>query len=143
MTKRDQSTLAKYLAKIERRTALSPEAHDAFLAMPKVDHDYPRYRDIVKEGDRPERATFVESGLVSRYKTLRSGARQIMSFHIPGDLVDLQSAVIMVADHGVHTHSAVRAVSVAHSDILSLAAHYPEIARAFWFDTLIDAAIFR
>jgi CRP-like cAMP-binding protein len=66
-----------------------------------------------------------------------------MSFHIPGDLVDLQSALVVVADHGVRTHTATQIVTVAHADILNLAAHYPEIARAFWFDTLIDAAIFR
>jgi CRP-like cAMP-binding protein len=36
-----------------------------------------------------------------------------------------------------------RIVTVAHADILNLAAHYPEMARAFWFDTLMDAAIFR
>jgi CRP-like cAMP-binding protein len=85
MPDQDSPSLAKYLAKLERRALLSPEAREAFLAMPKQARDYAPYRDIVREGDRPTRASFIESGLISRYKTLRSGARQIMSFHIPGD----------------------------------------------------------
>lgn len=136
-------TLSKYLAKIERRTPLSPPAREAFLALPGELHDFAAYRDIIREGERPHRASFVESGLVSRYKTLRDGARQIMSFHIPGDLVDLHSALIVIADHGVRTHCVTRTVTVGHADLLRLAARYPELGRAFWFDTLIDAAIFR
>lgn len=138
-----QPTLTKYLAKIERRTPLSAPAREAFLSMPGQLHDFGSYRDIIREGERPVRASFVESGLVSRYKTLRDGARQIMSFHIPGDLVDLHSALIVIADHGVRTHCVSRTVTVAHADLLSVAAHFPELGRAFWFDTLIDAAIFR
>jgi CRP-like cAMP-binding protein len=143
MSSQDSPSLSRYLDKMERRAPLSPAAREAFLALPKQVREYEAYRDIVREGDRPVRASFVESGLVSRYKTLRNGARQIMSFHIPGDLVDLQSALIVVADHGMRAHGNVRTITVAHHDLLNLAADFPEIARAFWFDTLIDAAIFR
>ena len=136
-------TLAKYLEKIERRSPLSSSARDAFLSMPGEMQEFAPYRDIIREGDRPQRTAFVDTGLVSRYKTLRDGARQIMSFHIPGDLVDLQSALVVIADHGVRSHCITRIVTVAHEDILRVATHYPEIGRAFWFDTLIDAAIFR
>ncbi|WP_353204074.1 Crp/Fnr family transcriptional regulator [Sphingomonas sp.] len=136
-------TLSKYLAKIERRVPLSLPAREAFLSMPAEIQDFVAYRDIVKEGDRPHRAFFVDKGLVSRYQTLRGGERQIMSFHIAGDLVDLHSALVVIADHGVRTHCATRIVTVAHADILRAAANYPELGRAFWFDTLCDAAMFR
>lgn len=136
-------TLAKYLAKIERRLPLSIPAREAFLSMPGEVRSFPAYRDIIREGERPDRASFVESGLVSRYKTLRNGARQILSFQIAGDLVDLQSALVVIADHGVRSHCATRIVTVGHGDILRAAANYPELGRAFWYDTLLDAAIFR
>lgn len=138
-----QPALAKYVLKLERRTPLSDAARAAFLGIPSVTKKLSAYRDIVREGDRPLRACLVESGMVSRYKTLKSGARQIMSFHIEGDFVDLQSALIVVADHGIRTHTPTTITTVAHVDILHVAAHYPELARAFWFDSLVDAAIFR
>ncbi len=143
MPSKNVSDLAKYLAKIERRVQLSPEARAAFLAIPTEAEDHPAYRNIVNEGDRPKRASLVDHGLVSRYKTLKNGLRQIMSFHIPGDFVDLQSAMIVVADHAIRTHCPTRIITVAHEDILMLTANVPELARAFWFDTLVDAAIFR
>lgn len=133
----------KYVAKIEARAALPEAALDALLSLPVQVRLVNTYQDIVREGERPTRSCFVNEGLVSRYRTLRSGARQILSFHIPGDMVDLQSALVVVADHGIRTHVPTTIVSLAHVDILRVAADHPSLARAFWFDTLIDAAIFR
>jgi len=132
-----------YVAKLERRATLSDGAREALLALPSRRRAYEIYQDIVREGDRPNQCCFVEAGLVSRYKTLQNGARQIVSFHIRGDMVDLQSALVIVADHGIRTHSPTTVIAIAHHDVLKLAEDFPEIGRAFWFDTLIDAAIFR
>jgi CRP-like cAMP-binding protein len=139
----DEEPLLKYLAKIESRKMLDADARAAFLALPFQIRTFGANRDIVHEGDRPTRSCFVLAGLVSRYRTLRSGARQIVSFHIPGDMVDLHSALIIVSDHGIRTHVATTIVTVAHTDLLAVAARYPSLGRGFWFDTLIDAAIFR
>ena len=137
------SVLAKYVAKIERRGPLPETARAALLAMPSRIRRFTTYHDIVREGDRPAECCFVETGLVSRYRTLRNGARQILSFHIPGDMIDLQSALVIVADHGIRTHIPTTVVAIPHEDVLRVAADHPAIARAFWFDTLVDAAIFR
>ena len=77
-----------YVAKLERCGALSTAGRDALLALPTRRQAYAARRDIFREGDRPDHSCFVESGLVSRYKILRNGGRQIVSFHIPGDMVD-------------------------------------------------------
>lgn len=132
-----------YVEKLERRGILSVAGREALLALPIHQRAYATYQDVVREGDRPSHCCFVQAGLVSRYKTLRNGTRQIVSFHIPGDMVDLQSALVMVADHGIRTHGPTTILSIAHGPILAIAAEFPEVGRAFWFDTLIDAAIFR
>ena len=132
-----------YLLRLEKRAPLSPPARAAFLALPTRERTFATYRDIVREGDRTTHSCFIQSGLVSRYKTLRNGARAIVSFHIRGDMVDLQSSLLMIADHGIRTHVPTTIVEYAHGDVLRIAAAYPEIARAFWFDTLIDASVFR
>jgi CRP-like cAMP-binding protein len=113
------------------------------LAVPARRRDYGTHQDVVREGDEPGHCCFVESGMVSRHKTLRDGNRQIVSFHIAGDMVDLSSALVVVADHGIRTHSTTTIITVPHGDILRLAAEFPELGRAFWYDTLIDAAVFR
>ena len=132
-----------YVKKIEGREGLPTAARDALLNVSFQIREIAANHDFVREGDRPGRSCLVVSGLVSRHRTLRNGSRQILSFHVPGDMVDLQSALVMVADHGIRTHAPTTLVTVSHADVLKLAADHPALGRAFWFDTLIDAAIFR
>lgn len=132
-----------YLAKLERRQRLSPAAAAAFAGIPSQLRVYEANQYVVSEGDRPKQCRFVQSGLVSRYKTLRNGSRQIVSFHIAGDMVDLQSVLTQLADDGVQTHTRTELVAIDHGDILRLIEDFPEIGRALWFDTLVDAGIFR
>lgn len=137
------SAIARYVAKLERRSPLPEAAHAALLGLRTHSRRFGIYQDIVREGDRLDECCFVDSGLVSRYRVLPDATRQILSFHIPGDMIDLQSALVVVADHGIRTHMPTVVVGIAHDDILRVAAEHPALARAFWFDTLIDAAIFR
>lgn len=135
--------LALYVAKLERRAPLSDESREALLELPYRQRSLEAYRDIIREGDRPTHCCLVVSGLVSRYKTLRNGSRQILSFHFPGDMVDLQGALVLIADHGIRAHIPSEIALIEHAAILELAARLPELGRALWFDTLIDAAVFR
>ncbi len=139
----DTPSLDFYVSKLESRTALPDDARAALLATPTLIDHFPAYRDVMRQGDRPTRCCVVASGMVSRFRALRSGVRQILSFHLAGDMIDLPSALVIVADHGIRTHTATTLVTIAHGDVLRLAADYPALGRAFWFDTLIDAAIFR
>lgn len=132
-----------YVAKLERRDALSNAGREALLALPIRRQIFAAHRDIVREGDRPDHCCYVETGIVSRYKILRNGGRQIVSFHIPGDVIDLPSALVMVADHSIRTHAQTSILSISHGDVLRIVAEHPDVGRAFWFDTLVDAAIFR
>lgn len=143
MSDSDPLSTCLYLAKLQRRGAISPEAVAAFDGLPATRREFDTFRDIVREGQQTTHSCFLESGVVSRYRTLRNGARQILSFHIRGDMIDLQSVLLPIADHGIRTHVPTRVLEVPHAAILDVAARFPELGRALWFDTLVDAAIFR
>lgn len=132
-----------YVRKLERGIPLSEEAKVAFMALKTKVFYHETYRDIVSEGEHTKRCCLLSSGFVSRYKTLANGGRQINSFHIPGDMIDLPASLIRVSDHGIRTHTASDVVTFDSDEILELAERYPEWGRAFWFDTLVDSAIFR
>lgn len=138
-----RSAIGLYLNKVEARRSMPEGARQAIFALRHNRHSYETYRDIVREGDRPTRCCLLESGFVSRYKTLPGGGRQINSFHIPGDMIDLQSSLLLVADHGIRTHSPSTIVTFDAQDVLALAEEWPAWGRAFWFDTMVDASIFR
>ncbi|MDG6078506.1 Crp/Fnr family transcriptional regulator [Erythrobacter litoralis] len=142
MIERD-NPLEGYLAKIESRRPLSQDARDAFLALPVEPEHYDIYREIVREDDRTSRCCLIIQGCVSRFKTLPNGERQINSFHFDNDMVDLQSALLLVSDHGIRTHSPTTVLRIDCNAVLQLTIDQPEWAHAFWFDTLVDAAVFR
>jgi CRP-like cAMP-binding protein len=100
-------------------------------------------QDMVRDGDRPSECTLVLEGFACRYKILPTGRRQIMSFHIPGDICDLHALLMGDTDHSIGTLTPTTVALLPHTIMRDLIEHYPAIAQAFWQDTLIDSAVFR
>jgi len=98
---------------------------------------------IALEGDRPTRCCFIVKGFAYRSKVTDTGRRQILSFHIPGDLPDLQSLFLDTMDHDLITISAATLGFIEHADVSRLIGTRPAVARALWRETMIDAAVFR
>jgi CRP-like cAMP-binding protein len=131
------------IRKLETITVLAEDDRAAVLALPATVKEFAADRDIVCEGDRPSQCCLLLEGFLCRYKVLPDGNRQIMSFHIPGDIPDLQSLHIDVMDHNLATIEASKVAFIPHEAVRKLTHSHPRIADAFWRDTLIDGAIFR
>ena len=71
-----------------------------------------------------------------------TAARQILSFQIAGDFMDLQSFTLNRLDHSIVTLTASRVATFSHSSIADLIVE-PSLARLLWHETLVEAAIFR
>lgn len=122
---------------------LSPEDETGLLDLPLRVRDLAADTDIVREGDRPTDCCVVLTGFLCRYRVTAGGKRQIMSFHLPGEIPDLQSLYLKVMDHNLGTLAPSRVALVAHEAVLETIRLHPRIGAAFWRATLIDAAIFR
>lgn len=98
---------------------------------------------LVWEGDRPSNCGVILSGYAYRHKIAGNGARQIVSIHMKGDLVDLQNAMLGTADHNVQmlTNSEVALLPV--EVVRDVAFRYPNIGMALWYETLVEGSIFR
>nr|WP_245214984.1 Crp/Fnr family transcriptional regulator [Pararoseomonas indoligenes] len=105
--------------------------------------DYATGDDLVRDGDRPRECCLLLEGFACRYKLMPDGRRQIMSFHTPGDIPDLQSLHLGVMDHALSAIVPTSAAFLQHSDIRDLTQRFPGLLHAFWRDTLVDGAIFR
>lgn len=99
--------------------------------------------DFIRQGDRPDVAALVTSGMVARYHLLQDGRRQYLSFHIRGDLPDAQSLFLDRMDHAVCAISTAELVLIPHAQIRKAFERRPTVGFAIWRETLIDAAIFR
>ena len=97
----------------------------------------------MREGEEATECAVLLQGMAFRQKLLRDGARQIISFHIPTEFVDLQNSLLGKADHSVQSLNRAVFASIPRSALLELADARPAIRMAMWIDTLVDSSIFR
>ena len=128
---------------LETSFTLSDDERAAITNLPLQITDIRADQDIVREGDRPTRRFAVLEGFVCTFKMTGEGKRQIMAFHIPGDLPDLQSLYLEVLDMSISSLTKCKLGFVEHEVMRELCVRHPRIAAAFWRDTLIGAAVFR
>lgn len=131
------------LKRWERRVALAAEDRAAVLDLPVIRRTYSRDSYLIREGDRATTCNLLLSGFAYRQKLVASGARQIISVHVTGEFVDLQNAMLDLADHNVQSLGRSDVAQIPKAALLQLMTDRPLIARAVWLDTLIDASIFR
>jgi CRP-like cAMP-binding protein len=136
-------TLDRTVRKFATRVSLDQQDRQALLDLPYQVRTLDQARYLVREGDHPPGATLILSGLAIRHKVTVEGARQILSVHIPGDFVDLEGALLKVADHNVQALTRCEIAIVPREAIIRLVDAHPKVARAMWTDTLIDGSIFR
>jgi CRP-like cAMP-binding protein len=131
------------IRKLESIVDLSDEEREAVLRLPVTVRVLKADQDIVRDQDRPSQCCAILEGFAFRYKMLAGGKRQILSFHIPGDIPDLQSLHLEVMDHSLGTLVATKVAFIAHGAVRAFLRAHPRIGDVFWRDTLIDAAVFR
>jgi CRP-like cAMP-binding protein len=133
----------RLIRKLEAIFDLTADERDGVLGLPLTIRTVGEDQDLVRDGDRPSECCMIIEGFAARYKLTVEGKRQIMSFHIPGDIPDLQSLHLQVMDHSLGTLVPCTVGFIQHDHIRELTRRFPRIGDAFWRDTLIDAAVFR
>ena len=131
------------IRKLESVTILSGEERRAIQSLPVRIRVLDARQDLVRDGDKPSHCCLILDGWACRYKLLSQGRRQILSFHVTGDIPDLHSLHVQTMDHSLATMKAATVAFIPHENLRELAAEFPHIGTLLWRDTLIDAGIFR
>ena len=152
LLQRQESVIAKHIETREtnpltRRLAsyseFSEDELGALLALPlkivAIDAD----TDLLVEGEKPTQSCVVLSGFLCRYKLLEEGKRQILSFHLPGDMPDLHSFHLPHMDHSLCTLMPSEVAFVSHRGIDELMEKAPKLAAILWRSSLADASVVR
>jgi len=98
---------------------------------------------VIKAGQPLQESTLLLDGWLARVKDLRSGARQFTEIHVAGDFADLHSFTLKRLDHEVVSLTQCHLAIFPHKRLRELTERYPHIARVYWFQTNLDAAIHR
>ena len=135
--------LSLMVQKLATHAVLSPADCDALLHLPFSFRTFEPGSYLVREGDVPDQCGVLASGYAYRHKTARNGGRQIVSLHLPGEILDLQHLYLDVADHSVQTLTQCHVATVPRSAFRALVAERPAIAHAIFVNVLVEGSIFR
>ena len=126
-----------------KHSRLSPDDRAAILALPCTVRTFGKDGYLVREGQQATDCALLLRGFAFRQKVLRDGSRQIISFHVPTQFVDLQNALLGTADDSVQSLNRSEAALIPRGALLDMANAHPAIRVAMWIETLLDASIFR
>ncbi len=138
-----QQVLERMLRRFALRAPLVQQDRDALFDLPFTLRSLEPGQWLIREGNSATNSALIVSGLAYRHKSTIDGDRQILSFHVPGDFVDLEGSLLSVADHTVQTLTQAELALVPVGALRQLMTDRPLLAQAMWIDTLIDAAVAR
>lgn len=135
--------IERLIRKLSLYGPLPPASLDALAAAFDPPRAYDAGQDLVRQHAEPTESIVVLRGLAGRRVVLADGAQQLTAFQVAGDFVDLHGFVLRRLDHSVVALSSVQAAAIRHERLGPLTDRWPELTRALWFLTMIDAAIHR
>ena len=139
----EDSPLHRLAARLRSRSVLDGDDERGILTLPHTMRIVDPAAYLVREGERPLDCSFIASGFACRQKTTMLGARQIVSLHVPGDILDLQHLFLDCADHSIQALGRAEIAFIPMAALKALVRERPAIAEAFWIEALVDASIFR
>lgn len=135
--------LARLFRRLRSRNVIDEDGAEAIMALPHVFRDVDSMDYLGRDGEYAEQCSFLLSGFAFRQKLTGGGDRQILSIHLPGDILDLPNMFLRVSDHNLQMLTHGRVILIPHGALERLAHDHPDISRAMWIDAMIDASIFR
>ena len=100
-----------------------------------------RRREIIVAGHRYDQLLILCSGLVSRYKGLPDGKRQVLNLGLPGDFIGFPSCMFDVAVNSVASLTDVVVAPVSLERLASLFTCFPRIGAALFWSSACEAAM--
>jgi CRP-like cAMP-binding protein len=126
------STLIRFVDKLSRHTALTPEERQVLLDMPMSGGSVRAEEIVVPRETTVQNTCIVAAGLLARTNYSQDGQRQITSFFVPGDMPDLFTLMRPRPAQSLRAVCNSEIIRVPHRALQEAASNYPSIAEAFW-----------
>ena len=143
MPANDNEPAVGLIRKLGRLATLDAEERRILADLPYRLEAVPPGALLVSEGNVVTQCCVLVEGYACRHKTSAEGKRQIVSFHLAGDILDIQHLMLDRADHNVETITSAQIAWVPTDKLRTLVLERPNIGQALWRDVLIDASVFR
>ena len=137
------NVLTGFVRSLDRFGKLDADDRAAVFSLAFREGRHSAHHTLVHEGERPDDCSVLLDGYACRHKTAANGGRQIVSFHVPGDLLDVQHLELDRADHNVQAITPLTVARIAKCDMQRLVDERRSVRRAVWRSALVDASVFR
>ena len=131
------------IRKLKSISELLPEDEEAIWRVPMAIEQHPAGHNLARDRQHSDGCHLILDGFAFRHKSLTDRQRQILSFHTPGDIPDLQGLHFRTMDFGVTTLVPTTVGYIPHTSLYDLTRRHLGLAHAFWRDIITDGAIFR
>ncbi|MFK0166463.1 Crp/Fnr family transcriptional regulator [Rhizobium sp. NPDC090279] len=100
-------------------------SHSTYLAaigkipdtLPTHKRTFMKGHDLIHEGQRGQNAYLLRDGWACSYRILHDGTRQIINFHIPGDLVGIRRLITFASDDNLCAITRMEAEEISVDDL--------------------------
>ena len=135
--------LGSMVRKLAKRSPLGGTETAALLHLPYRTVFVSPRDFLIREGGRSDSCCVILLGWACRSKLTGGGDRQILGFHLRGDLIDLENSLSECAAESLQVLTRSVVAYIPRAAILELAAEHPAIARALWRDSQAECSISR
>jgi CRP-like cAMP-binding protein len=135
--------ISAHLKKLRLRTTISPDEERVIRGLVSETRQIAPDNFVVRSGTELTSSILLLDGWLARSKDLRSGERQVLEIHLPGDFADLHGFTLKRLDHDVMALTECIIGVVPHDRIMKLTEEHPHLTRVYWLSTNVDAAIAR
>ncbi len=135
--------LAPMIAKLRLHAEVSDDDRDAILALPYLLRTVDKRRSLIRNDNTPEYCAIILNGFLFGHKTTRDGLRQIVSFHTPGQIVNIQQLFLKSFDHEIHAVTKCEAAMIPLAALRHLALSRVSITMALVAQTMVESSIYR
>lgn len=137
-------TLREFAEKLARRAELPDSDCTAISTLPYFVRAVSANAALVKQGDTAQHfCSLLSSGIAFKHKMASTGSRQIVSLHVPGDLLDFQQSFLHTADHSTHALTDLEILEIDRTALDELLMSRPKVVYAFCVDHMVETSISR
>lgn len=131
-----------FIARLCNFVDLTRSDLDALFALIECEHPIKKRRELVLDGYPFGKLGFIKDGFAVRYKLLRNGKRQIVSFLLPGDVIGLPGSFLDRAAHSVIAVTDMTLRVCALDAFVNLCCREPKFALVLTWLAAQEAAVY-
>jgi CRP-like cAMP-binding protein len=136
-------SLARMVQKLATHSRLTDDDRAVLLNLPSKVRSFEPGSYMNRDNDHSTQCIVLISGFAFRHKISTDGKRQIVSIHLAGEVVNLQSLFLEAMDHNLQALTRCRVFLIPISILRSLIFESPSISAAFITSSMVEASIYR